>query len=49
VKASDFSGLRTLADACKERFAYGIVLYDNTDLVPFGDRLAAAPLSCLWG
>ena len=28
---------------------YGIVLYDSTDVVPFGDRLAAAPLSCLWG
>ncbi len=48
VKSSDFGGLRTLAEACKERFAYGVVLYDSTDLVPFGDRLAAAPLSCLW-
>lgn len=42
VKSSDFAGLRTLAEACRERFAYGVVLYDNTDLVPFGDRLAAA-------
>ena len=49
VKSNDFAGLRTLADVCKERFAYGVVLYDNTDLVPFGDRLAAAPLSSLWG
>ncbi len=48
VKSSDFAGLRTLAEACKERFAYGIVLYDGTDVVPFGDRLAAVPLSCLW-
>ncbi|MDD4933268.1 MAG: ATP-binding protein [Methylacidiphilaceae bacterium] len=48
VKSGDFAGLRTLAGACKERFAYGVVLYDSTDLVPFGDRLAAAPLSCLW-
>jgi predicted AAA+ superfamily ATPase len=48
VKSSDFGGLRTLADACKERFAYGVVLYDSKDFVPFGDRLAAAPLSCLW-
>lgn len=48
VKSSDFGGLRTLAEACKERFAYGVVLYDSTDFVPFGDRLAAAPLSCLW-
>lgn len=49
VKANDFAGLRTLAAACKDRFAYGVVLFDSNDLVPFGDKLAAAPLSSLWG
>lgn len=49
VRSTDFAGLRTLAEANKERFAYGVVLYDSADLVPFGDRLSAAPLSCLWG
>lgn len=49
VKSSDFAGLRTLAEACGERSAYGVVLYDSTDVVPFGDKLAAAPLSSLWG
>lgn len=49
VKASDFGGLRALAEACGDRFAFGVVLYDNVDVVPFGDRLAAVPLSCLWG
>jgi len=34
VKANDFGGLRTLADACGDRFAYGVVLYDSTDLFP---------------
>ena len=48
VKSSDFSGMRALADACGDRFAFGAVLYDNSDVVPFGDRLTAAPLSCLW-
>jgi len=48
VKSSDFGGLRTLAEVCGEHFAYGVVLYDGTDVVPFGDRLAAAPLSSLW-
>ncbi len=48
VKAGDFSGLKVLAEACGDRFAFGVVLYDSTDLVPFGDKLAAAPLSCLW-
>lgn len=38
-----------MAEACKKRFAYGIVLYDNTDFVPFDDRSAAVPLSSLWG
>ncbi|MDR0480357.1 MAG: ATP-binding protein [Gallionellaceae bacterium] len=48
VKSGDFAGLRTLAAACEKRFAYGVVLYDSADFVPFGDRLAAAPLSLLW-
>jgi len=48
VKSGDFAGLRALAEACGDRFAFGAVLYDNTDVVPFGDRLVAAPLSCLW-
>lgn len=49
VKAGDFTGLRALAEACGDRFASGIVLYDSTDVVPFGDNLAAAPLASLWG
>ena len=48
VKSGDFAGLRALAEPCGDRFASGVVLYDNTDVVPFGDRLIAAPLSCLW-
>jgi len=48
VKSSDFAGIRTLAEACRDRFAYGVVLYASTDLVHFGDKLAAAPLSALW-
>jgi predicted AAA+ superfamily ATPase len=49
VKAGDFGGLRALAEASGDRFAFGVVLYDSDDIVPFGDRLAAAPLSCLCG
>jgi uncharacterized protein len=48
VKTSDFAGLRALAEVCGDRFAFGVVLYDNVDVVPFGNRLAATPLSCLW-
>lgn len=49
VRAGDFDGLRALVQACKKRFAYGVVLYDGTEVVSFGERLAAAPLSSLWG
>lgn len=48
VASGDFSGLRTLAEAYPERFVRGIVLYDGEEVVPFGDRLAAVPISCLW-
>jgi hypothetical protein len=37
-----------LAEACGDRFAFGAALYDSADVVPFGDRLAAVPLSSLW-
>lgn len=54
VKASataipaDFAGLRTLADACGERFAYGVLLYDSDSVVAVGEKLAAVPISWLW-
>ncbi len=48
VSASDFAGLRALEEACREKFAFGVVLYDSGDRVSFGEKLAAAPLSCLW-
>lgn len=48
VKGSDFGGLRRLAQACGDRFALGLVLYDHDRVVPFGDRLFAAPISTLW-
>jgi predicted AAA+ superfamily ATPase len=48
VTTSDFSGIRKLAEASGKRFAFGIVLYDGGTVVPFGQGLAAAPISCLW-
>jgi len=48
VNAGDFKGLRKLADACGDDFKLGVVLYDGDRTVPFGDRLLAAPISCLW-
>ena len=48
VTGSDFGGLRRLAEACGDRFALGLVLYDHDKVVPFGERLFAAPISTLW-
>ena len=48
VSESDFAGLRRLAAATRDSFALGLVLYDHEHAVPFGERMAAAPLSTLW-
>jgi uncharacterized protein len=47
--AGDFKGLRKLADACGGGFKLGLVLYDGERAVPFGERLFALPVSCVWG
>ena len=48
VGARDFSGLRKLADSCGDELKLGVVLYDGAQVVPFGARMIAAPVSCLW-
>ena len=48
VNTGDFKGLRKLADACGKSFGLGVVLYDSDKTVPFGHRLFATPISCLW-
>jgi predicted AAA+ superfamily ATPase len=48
VTTADFSGVRKLMEACGKKFAFGIVLYDGDTVVPFGQGVAAAPISCLW-
>ncbi|MCW8280823.1 DUF4143 domain-containing protein, partial [Agrobacterium sp. InxBP2] len=49
VTAADFKGLRKVAVATGRNFKAGWVLYDGDKILPFGDNLAAIPLSCLWG
>ena len=44
----DFAGLRALAEGAGRRFRRGILLYAGPHVFPFGDRLAAVPLPCLW-
>lgn len=47
VTGADFKGLRRLREHCGDAFASGIVLYDGTAAVPFGDGLWAVPLGWL--
>src|SRR5262249_25748065 len=46
--AGDFAGLRYLRDKLGPRFKAGMVLHAGADTLPFGDRLAAVPVSGLW-
>ena len=48
VKDGDLRGLRKLRDAAGKRFAAGVVLYDGSATIGFGDRLHAVPLRALW-
>ena len=48
VTARDFAGLRRLSGASGNRFVLGLVLHDHERIVPFGERLYAAPISALW-
>jgi uncharacterized protein len=45
---ADFKGLRQLQDACGAKFQRGLLLHDTDHVVPFGEKLHAAPLSLLW-
>jgi predicted AAA+ superfamily ATPase len=48
ASSSDFRGLRHLRDRLGDRFKAGVLLYTGPNTVPFGDRLAAVPLTGLW-
>jgi uncharacterized protein len=48
VRSGDFAGLRVLEKIAGHRFRRGVVLYTGTDVVSFGPKLAAAPVSLLW-
>ncbi len=49
VDAADFRGLRKLTDSCGNELKLGVVLYDGVQIVPFGERIFAAQVACLWG
>jgi predicted AAA+ superfamily ATPase len=47
ITSSDFKGLRKLQDATADQFAAGVVFYDGENILPFGERLFALPISML--
>jgi hypothetical protein len=49
VNGGDFKGLRKLASASRDALKLGLVLYDGEHTVSFGNRMFAAPVSCVWG
>ncbi|MGH2824078.1 MAG: ATP-binding protein [Thermoleophilaceae bacterium] len=48
ASSADFAGLRYLRDKLGARFKAGVLLHTGGETHPFGDRLAAVPLSGLW-
>ena len=48
VVSADFKGMEALRDLTKDDFVCGVVLYSGKDVVPFGERFLAVPLSALW-
>ncbi len=48
ISSKDFSGLRHLAAASGDRFVTGLVLYDHSQTLPFGNQMWATPISTLW-
>lgn len=48
VTSGDFKGLRGIAGATGGRFARRVVLYTGSQMIPFGERLYALPMSALW-
>ena len=48
VRSSDFRGLAGLRDRLGDRFRAGVLPHTGNKILPFGDRLAALPLSALW-
>lgn len=48
ISASDFKGLKALAEAIGDRLHRGVLLYTGEEALPFGKRMHALPVSTLW-
>jgi predicted AAA+ superfamily ATPase len=48
AKPEWFRWLSQMRDVLGDKFMAGIALYAGSAVLPFGDRLLAAPISALW-
>jgi predicted AAA+ superfamily ATPase len=48
VSSDDFRHLRAVGEWLGARWVGGVVLYTGATLTPFGERLWAMPIPCLW-
>jgi uncharacterized protein len=48
AKPEWFRWLGQMRDAIGDKFITGVALYAGSDVLPFGDRLIAAPIFALW-
>jgi uncharacterized protein len=48
LSIKDFNGLKVLQEVTSNNFVCGVVLYSGKEIVPFGDKLFAIPISTLW-
>lgn len=48
VGKTDFAGLESLAEEAGKKFIRGVLLYFGEHVLPFGDKLAAVPITELW-
>ena len=48
VRLEDFRGIQRVARRLEDRLLAGIVLYAGRQVLPFGEKLRAVPISALW-
>lgn len=48
VVSADFKGMEALRALTKDDFVCGVVLYSGEEVIPFGERFLAVPISALW-
>lgn len=48
IQPRDFKGLQGLSESLGDTFHRGVVLYTGTEVLPFGPKMWAVPISGLW-